>query len=138
MRECNRKLVFVIVFFIIGHDRNRAQGTPLAAHPPRPAFYWTFSQVSKFRVSGVLVRKPHHWVSCEYMNYESCKHSSDSPPRLRHEPRRFPQLLDYVMCACLRPPVGLWTLEDTHQDPVGGQHRTGCIHSVHPVKISRF
>ena len=25
--ECNRKLVFVIVFFIIGHDRNRAQDT---------------------------------------------------------------------------------------------------------------
>ena len=28
MRECNRKLVFVIVFFIIGHNRNQAQGTP--------------------------------------------------------------------------------------------------------------
>ena len=27
-----------------------------------------------------LVRKPHHWVSCEYMNCESCKHFSDSPP----------------------------------------------------------
>ena len=28
LRECNRKLVFVIVLFIIGHDRNQAQGTP--------------------------------------------------------------------------------------------------------------
>ena len=27
IREFNRKLVFVIVFFIIGHDRNRAQDT---------------------------------------------------------------------------------------------------------------
>ena len=39
IRECNRKLVFVIVFFIIGHYRNQAQDTPLAAHPPRPVFY---------------------------------------------------------------------------------------------------
>ena len=133
--------------------------------PPTSAcFYWTFSQVSKFRVeispermeypwfllvslvrpdqsldvSGVLVRRPHHWVSCEYMNLELCKHFSNSPLRPRLEPPRFPQLLDYVMCACLRPPVGLWTLEDTHQDTVGGQRRTGCIHSVIPVKISRF
>ena len=28
MKECNRKLVFVIVLFIIGHTRNRAQSTP--------------------------------------------------------------------------------------------------------------
>ena len=40
----------MIVLFIIGHTRNRAQSTPLVAHPPRPAFYWTFSQVSKFWV----------------------------------------------------------------------------------------
>ena len=50
MKECNRKLVFVIVLFIIGHTRNQAQSTPLVAHPPRPAFVWTFSQVSKFQV----------------------------------------------------------------------------------------
>ena len=90
-----------------------------------------------WRVWG-LVRRPHHWVSCEYMKSEMCKHFSVSPFRPRLEPPRFPQLLDYVMCACLHPPVGLWTLEDTHQDPVGGQCRTGCIHSVIPVKISRF
>ena len=164
MKECDRKRVFVIVLFIIGHTRNRAQGTPLVAHPPRPAliglsvkylnFGWKFLQngwkypwfllVSLVRpgqslgVSGVLVRRPHHWVSCEYMNSEMCKHFSVSPLRPRLEPPRFPQLLDYVMCACLRPPVGLWTLEDTHQDTVGGQRRTGCIHSVIPVKISRF
>ena len=28
MKECYRKRVFVIVLFIIGHTRNRAQGTP--------------------------------------------------------------------------------------------------------------
>ena len=28
MKECDRKRVFVIVLFIIGHTRNRAQGTP--------------------------------------------------------------------------------------------------------------
>ena len=28
MKECDRKQVFVIVLFIIGHTRNRAQGTP--------------------------------------------------------------------------------------------------------------
>ena len=50
IRECNRKLVFVIVFFIIGHDRNRAQDTPLAAYPPRPVFYGLAVTVSKFWV----------------------------------------------------------------------------------------
>ena len=39
MKECDRKRVFVIVLFIIGHTRNRAQGTPLVAHPPRPALF---------------------------------------------------------------------------------------------------
>ena len=44
-----------------------------------------------WRVWG-LVRRPHHWVSCEYMNCESCKHLSDSPPLPRLEPLWFPQL----------------------------------------------
>ena len=86
-----------------------------------------------WRVWG-LVRRPHYWVSCEYMNCELCKHFSDLPPRPRLKPRWFPSCMDYALCACLHPPVGLMTLEDTHQDPVGGQCRTGCIHSVHPVK----
>ena len=90
------------------------------------------------RVWG-LVKKPHHWVSCEYMNCELCKHFSFLPPCPRLEPRWVPPAVwDYALCTCLRPPVGLKTLEDTHQDPVGGQCRTGCIHSVHPDKISRF
>ena len=28
LKECDRKQVLVIVLFIIGHTRNRAQGTP--------------------------------------------------------------------------------------------------------------
>ena len=114
--DCNKKQS-VIVIVIIGHNRNRAQDTPLAAHPPRPDFYglavkylfsgckflkneWSIqvltcptSETSQTlrRVWG-LVRKPHHWVSCEYMNCELCKHFSDSPPRPRLEPRWFPQL----------------------------------------------
>ena len=42
MKECNRKLVFVIVLFIIGHTRNRAQGTP---------------EESRFPVSGQTTAK---------------------------------------------------------------------------------
>ena len=42
------------------------------------------------------------------------------------------------MCACLAPPVGLKTLEDTHQVPVGGLHRTGCMHSCPSFKIFDF
>ena len=164
MKECDRKRVFVIVLFIIGPHKEPSTGYSSVCPPTSACFLWTFSQVSKFwveispermevsmvltsltsetwpvtwRVWG-LVRRPHHWVSCEYMKSEMCKHFSVSPLRPCLEPPRFPQLLDYVMCACLRPPVGLWTLEDTHQDPVGGQRRTGCIHSVIPVKISRF
>ena len=154
----------MIVLFIIGHTRNRAQGTPFAAHPPRPVFLWIAFKYLNFgwkflqngwKVSMVLASLtsetcPVTWRvwgfgeetpplgSCEYMNLEMCKHLSVSPLRPRLEPPRFPQLLDYVKRACLRPPVGLRTLEDTHQDTVGGQRRTGCIHSVIPVKISRF
>ena len=164
MKECDRKHGFrdrIIYYWTHKEPSTKySSGCP----PTSACFCWTFSQVSKFRVeflqngwkypwfllvslvrpvqsldvSGVLVRRPHHWVSCEYMDCEQCKHFSYSPHRPRLEPRRFPQLLDYVMCACLCPPVGLWTLEDTHQDTVGGQRRTGCIHSVIPVKISRF
>ena len=61
MKECDRKWVFVIVLFIIGHTRNRAQGTPLFAHPPRPAFVWTFSHVSKFRVEISPERMEYPW-----------------------------------------------------------------------------
>ena len=49
-----------------------------------------------WRVWG-LVRRPHHWVSCEYMNYELCKHSSDLPPRPRLKHQWFPQL--YGLCS---------------------------------------
>ena len=34
MKECNRKLVFVIVLFIIGHTRNQAQSTPEESRIP--------------------------------------------------------------------------------------------------------
>ena len=65
-----------------------------------------------------LVRRPHHWVFCEYMNYESCKHSSDSPPRPRLKPRWFPQL--YGLC-----PVYMSTPSSGAQDSGGYSPRPG-------------
>ena len=69
--DCN-KTQSVIVIFIIGHNRNRAQDTPLAAHPPRPDFYglavkYLFLGINFSRTNGVsrfllvsLVRPARH------------------------------------------------------------------------------
>ena len=96
MKECDRKHGFRDRIIYYWTHKEPSTKYSFGCPPTSACFCWTFSQVSKFRVeflqngwkypwfllvslvrpvqsldvSGVLVRRPHHWVSCEYMNFE--------------------------------------------------------------------
>ena len=59
MKECNRKLVFVIVLFIIGHTRNRAQSTP--EESGKPVSGQTTAKIFFENATGNLVHLLNRW-----------------------------------------------------------------------------